>query len=118
MRTREEAHDIVNKAATPSSLSKETMESVLPKCRSPVKVVHASGTANSGFGDGFKRGVMSTFGTKTGDMNGGAKVKLVDNTSVHARKSPMDVDAVKNRQTPEKEFRQRRNSGIFFLVII
>ncbi|XP_050400286.1 enhancer of mRNA-decapping protein 3 [Patella vulgata] len=45
----ENARDLFSRKATPSKLSKEVEESINPKCPSPVKVIHTSGTATNGF---------------------------------------------------------------------
>lgn len=109
LKTQAEAHDIVNKAATPSSLSEETKKSVLPKCASPVKVIHASGVPKTGFNEGSR--------AANGRNGEGALTSRMSPAHLangkQARKSPSVVQSQSERnvKTPEREPRPRRNSA-------
>ncbi|KAL8615910.1 hypothetical protein ACOMHN_034586 [Nucella lapillus] len=114
IRTREEAHDIVNVRSVPSVLTEETKRAVLPKCPSPIKIVHSSQPEGTGVRETNGKGGHGRH--FAGNFNGPAspskmKQDLVNGngrSSKQGRRSPQTEQ--RNIQSPEKEFRSRRNS--------
>ena len=106
IRSREEADDIVNVQSVPMVLSEETKKAVLPKCPSPVKIVHAATTPGEmGKGRHFAGNFNSHVSpAKFKQENGNGRC------SKQGRGSPPGERS--NTQSPEKEFRARKNSGV------
>ncbi|XP_076466024.1 enhancer of mRNA-decapping protein 3-like [Babylonia areolata] len=114
IRTREEAHDIVNVQSVPTVLTEETKRAVLPKCPSPVKIVHASPAPTTGFRETNGKGGHGRH--FAGNFNGQASptkfkpdaASSNGRSSKQGRRSPQSER--RTMQSPEKEFRTRRNS--------
>ena len=111
IRTREEAHDIVNVQSVPTVLTEETKRAVLPKCPSPVKIVHAAAVP-SGVKDGGKGSNGRYF---TGNFTDIRTDPPSGRNSKQGRRSPPEQ---RNVHSPEKEFRARRNSGMGFHMCV
>lgn len=110
IRTREEAHDIVNVQSVPSVLTEEVKRAVLPKCPSPVKIVHSAQAPSAGVRESNGKGGHGRY--FAGNFNGNAsptKMKQ-DATSGRSSKQGRRSPTERNMQSPEKEFRSRRNS--------
>ncbi|KAK7115361.1 enhancer of mRNA-decapping protein 3-like [Littorina saxatilis] len=111
IRSREEADDIVNLQTVPMVLSEETKKAVLPKCPSPVKIVHAASIPTVVVGNGNNVGVGKHFTGNFTSRVSPAKFRADNGSGRNSKQGRSSPPGERNNtQSPEKEFRSRKNS--------
>lgn len=118
IRSREEADDIVNLQTVPMVLSEETKKAVLPKCPSPVKIVHAASIPTVVVGNGNNVGVGKHFTGNFTSRVSPAKFRADNGSGRNSKQGRSSPPGERNNtQSPEKEFRSRKNSGALSFIL-